>query len=80
VLLSSGDCILRGLYQNKLHRLDARLQTMVTSTMVAHQQLRGALEGELGRQGWGVLHRALRIFFELKSRLEVSYTTRTLMG
>lgn len=73
VLLSDhGEAILVGLFQHKLHRLDLRLQSMLTTTVITHKKLRAALEGDLGRDGWGVLHRALRILAEVGSRLEVS--------
>jgi hypothetical protein len=83
VLLSDhGEAMLLGLFQHKLHRLDVRLQNTLTTTVMAHKELRAAFDGDLGRDGLGVLHRALRLTAEICPRLEVrdERTTRVKMG
>lgn len=62
---SNADAILGGLQQHFVAGSYTCLRDALASVVQAHTHLRGALEGRLGRDGWGVLQRALHLLFEM---------------
>lgn len=72
LLRNHSDPVLNGLQQNVIESNHRNLSTALADTVAAHKGLREAFEGSLGRDGWGVLQRGVRLMAEVLVRVEVS--------
>lgn len=75
-----ADPVLLGLFQHRLARSHCSLSDTLVRTALAHKQLRAAFDGAMGRNGWGVLHRALRLLAELCTLKQVGRVADCLIG
>jgi hypothetical protein len=73
LLRDHGDPVLNGLQQHVIESNASSLSAVLADVVAAHQGLRAAFEGSLGRDGWGVLQRALRVMAETSDHVKVRW-------